>query len=605
MRELANRPDGAAVAERELSRARFWTWVAVASLPICLAACYWLLLKSKEGDYLLDPRGVEPRFFVVDVWPIPKTSGLWRSTAGAHFLIDHRGRWLLFGGGGSGIEWWRFDRLPGEGGREFNLSIDGYFVGAAAEKFPRGSVETILSRIASRDFPGVAAEAKSLEERFPDRLTPKYWRIAALCASGRREEGVDLWAKWRGEFERSSSWRGAWYAAMIEEDLEAAKPENIALRASFVAGWPPSVPMRLGLGRLMEWMEGLPPVHAPANFSLEAGVLPDFLSPQVVSQIAHVEAHFLLVAGDRERALGLLFGAISLARTTGGGRNGPLIPRMIRVAIESIAIQGLESIFVHSTIAPEAIEREWPRLVRTLAEAPRSPEAELIRLVYAPYPTHPLPPNGGNHDEVVVRHRVLYAKFDLLLEATRARHRQARRGAWPEIGATGAIEGDLLPLPRPILDAFAPGQPMRAARTATGFAIWSVGPDGADDGGSPLYDPTNGSHSVGDIAIRLDEKPRYDFPSAPGHVYRDLAEWRARYPFGLPRDLFSNAGQEPLRLSEDGTFRLWSFGPDADQGSMPFPDPKRHLHSHYDPTNGTTSWGDLWMNVPFAAPANR
>jgi hypothetical protein len=53
-------------------------------------------------------------------------------------------------------------------------------------------------------------------------------------------------------------------------------------------------------------------------------------------------------------------------------------------------------------------------------------------------------------------------------------------------------------------DGFEPETPLRYRAVGAGYLIWSVGPDGVDDAGEIRYDPTNGTHSRGDV-VRLSD----------------------------------------------------------------------------------------------------
>src|SRR5205085_10074692 len=88
--------------------------------------------------------------------------------------------------------------------------------------------------------------------------------------------------------------------------------------------------------------------------------------------------------------------------------------------------------------------------------------------------------------------RLLCAVAALAVE----RHRLAR-GAWP--ASLDALVPDFLPgVPDDPFD----GRPLRYRRLADGVVVYSVGPDGADDGGNlaePLPRPPDGK----DVGVRL------------------------------------------------------------------------------------------------------
>jgi hypothetical protein len=57
-------------------------------------------------------------------------------------------------------------------------------------------------------------------------------------------------------------------------------------------------------------------------------------------------------------------------------------------------------------------------------------------------------------------------------------------------------------MPQVPLDPFT-GQPLKLKPTAYGVVVYSVGPDGVDDGGQPL---TDDHPPKGDIRVRIGEK---------------------------------------------------------------------------------------------------
>lgn len=99
-----------------------------------------------------------------------------------------------------------------------------------------------------------------------------------------------------------------------------------------------------------------------------------------------------------------------------------------------------------------------------------------------------------NFNEAFKRGDVMLSKFDILrLETSRKLYKL-------EKGAAPAQDENLVPAYLPTLpkDRFGKGE--EALRKA-GEATYSVGPDGKDDGNKIAYDPSNGTTSVGDLAL--------------------------------------------------------------------------------------------------------
>ncbi len=79
------------------------------------------------------------------------------------------------------------------------------------------------------------------------------------------------------------------------------------------------------------------------------------------------------------------------------------------------------------------------------------------------------------------RGRALHGAAEVLVAATRAR---LTSGSLPE-SIEALVPKSLAALPR---DPFVDGKPLRAKRADGGLLVWSVGPDGEDDGGPPAPD---------------------------------------------------------------------------------------------------------------------
>jgi hypothetical protein len=260
---------------------------------------------------------------------------------------------------------------------------------------------------------------------------------------------------------------------------------------------------------------------------------------------------------------------------------------------------------------------------------------------------------SANHQEVFTRQKTSDTKFQLLRAATAARYHQMTKGAWPRSAAEFAPLLDQ-GLPKDVFvttTTLSPGavqDALRFTRLADGFAVYSVGPDERDNGATLDYDPTNGTLSAGDLAIRIPKERKYPFPRGGVHA-ANAQELLKQFPDGLPADPFADVKGRPLGMI-DATMTqplvIFSFGPDCDEAQAypggaipkvngsptgqpprgrdlqavfdygPSPRPEglgtggpatptmsasgryqRALQPFYDPTNGTTSKGDLYMEV--------
>jgi hypothetical protein len=153
--------------------------------------------------------------------------------------------------------------------------------------------------------------------------------------------------------------------------------------------------------------------------------------------------------------------------------------------------------------------------------------------------------------------------------------------------------------------------------------LYSFGPDRLDQRAQVEYDPTNGTISIGDISKVVRARPQYPFSSGGLHA-RTPSDVFARFSEGLPVDIFANSRGRGLGVSSTTPVRIYSFGPDTNQedlthcenagqqAALPtvylysapaitgcYGQPPRYIPNlPYDPTNGTVSPGDLYIDLP-------
>jgi len=137
---------------------------------------------------------------------------------------------------------------------------------------------------------------------------------------------------------------------------------------------------------------------------------------------------------------------------------------------------------------------------------------QLIANAHKPYAAHPpLPPIPSDpfsmiffpgFDTVQYRYTANQTQTDLLLVALALQAYHAEHGVYPAT-LTVLTPGYLSAIPA---DPFALSGPFRYRRTSSGYALYSVGPDGKDDGGTASADGRRkkggkplSSSSTGDI----------------------------------------------------------------------------------------------------------
>jgi hypothetical protein len=497
-RELSNDPGSAEMNEKARSRVRLWTWIALLSLPVALLVVWWGAHVSLRGDYLSSPRMDWGRVVRLTASPIPKHEGLGMIGVRAPFVVGLDREFYAFGAGFSGeTRVFRFDSLPGEPKHELLLLAPRDGDGRAVERYPVGALADVMAGWESGRLALFIAEAEKLEARFPERLTPKYWIVAGLFADGRRDQALSKLAAWRSDFEKAETWRGEWYLALLENDVLASTPDQVAIRDELrdrfdlpATGRRPRIH---DLADTLAWFEsqrGRP----PARFLSLSAMTPNFLEYQVGTKVARVEAIFAMARGERERAANLAFGAAVVGLDLQEGESATDIRALVAIAIVAISNSGIADLFAHGNASAQEIEAIWPDLAK-LARTMAALDEKRLQVIFFPWAirhrSHPSAANP-NFPEAVARAHVARAQVDLLREALRARHHQRRFAAWPAISANESLEGDLLAADPPIVDPFEPTRPPRAELRRDTLRLWSIGPDKKNDAGAFSYDPTTG-----------------------------------------------------------------------------------------------------------------
>jgi hypothetical protein len=101
-------------------------------------------------------------------------------------------------------------------------------------------------------------------------------------------------------------------------------------------------------------------------------------------------------------------------------------------------------------------------------------------------------------------------QFRCAIVALAAERYRRARGQWPETLEALAAVGYLKQVPTDVFD----GRPLRWRRLDDGAVVYSVGPDGQDNGGK--LDPKNPAAPGTDVGIRLWDVARRRQPAAAG-----------------------------------------------------------------------------------------
>lgn len=384
----------------------------------------------------------------------------------------------------------------------------------------------------------------------------------------------------------------------------------------------------------------IPPIHK-IGYSPLIKNEPDFLQMQVGAKVCRTLGLLYLLQGKRDESLELLCASYKLGLSLNA--SGSLIQRLIGIAVRAIVTKGLEIYVLNACENPDDLERTWKAL-EGIHNIRGQETGKFLLDGFCPYLISQFkntPESKGmfhivSYKESLIRHYVSDMKFDLIRMAAAARYKLLKTGRFP--GSNKDFEPFLSGnLPE---DLFSEGAPLRFTQSSDDeFIVYSLGPDQTDDAATFAYDPTNGTVTPGDIIIRIPREREYPFPKE-GVKAKNAYELLEQFPNGLPWDCFSDTWGLPLSIIESTETQpvvIFSFGPDTDEFDfipysgassgnvepVPTPDPGTNpsygrtlqnvmrrsetippppgcwtLQPFYDPTNGTVSPGDLFIEIP-------
>ena len=346
-----------------------------------------------------------------------------------------------------------------------------------------------------------------------------------------------------------------------------------------------------GVTRILEMPDFMYP---PSELNPARLILKNLLHVQVFSKVARQAATFLMIQGDREQALRLLEAALAVGERR--CRHGYLVDRLIGIAILQIELSGLSLYALNACESVDELD-VVARVLDRLKDLPDTSRDEGYSLLLSPFPS--LWGESNSLDEELRRYRTAVARSRLLRAAVAAKRSLLVNGVFPR--AEGDFDAHMdggLPL-----DPF-DGTSLQFAERGDALILHSVGIDLVDNRAATEYDPTNGvagnSHSVGDVIQKVPRQRQYPFPG-DGTKAASADDLRRQYPNGLPVDTFATTRNRPLGISAGPPLRIYSFGPDNDESTA---DQRGGLGDGYeaevmyDPTNGITSSGDLFIEIP-------
>jgi len=474
-------------------------------------------------------------------------------------------------------------------------------------------------------------------------------RVEQEAIAGNCDAAFQLWKDWEAKNKASSNALLLKNAQKVERlismiRMEKDHPDVVPYPEIFAPG-------KLRLEEIRRWLLAyletdqiqfrkdslvlVPPCLKPGY-----SPVPYFWEVQVHTKVLSTLALFDLFQGKREESLHVLTSLYRLGQTLDYG--GYFIEKLVGIALRSIVSARL-GIFVLNACENEkdfiSCRDMLDRLQKTQSQYEsiswyeNSPQ---ILLCFMTGSGH----YWGHNVETIMRSRISDMKFELVRMALAAKYCLLKTGEFPG--------GDMdfrafLPEGLP-MDAFAKGTPLSFVRTSQDeIRVYSIGPDKNDDKASFEYDPTNGTVSSGDVSITIPREREFPFPREPVHA-ANAYELLAQFPNGLPGDTFGDERNRPFGILEsmkDHPVTIFSFGPDTDEaeftpyaggtpgslgeGFVPVPTPEpppgasygRSLQwvmrrsdknppppgywtpdPPYDPTNGTVSPGDLFLEIP-------
>jgi hypothetical protein len=273
---------------------------------------------------------------------------------------------------------------------------------------------------------------------------------------------------------------------------------------------------------------------------------------------AYTAAILDLFRGRFEESLQLFAGLYRLGQTLSA--DGGSWQRIIGTTTQHDATRGIRVYVLNACESPEDFLACWEVLER-LHQTPGKETGKNLFEGQIPLPLSLVEADWGtvgfNTDPENYPARV-GVEFQLVRMAAAAKYQLAATGRFP------GSASDFVPfLPEgPPKDAFSTGRLRFSAPDAEPFTLYSIGPDGRDDGGAVPYSVTNGTKSVGDILLQIPSEHRFLF-SREGVRATDAYDLLERFPYGLPGDGFTPWRRQPLGIIDSTTDTpvvVFSFG---------------------------------------------
>lgn len=316
------------------------------------------------------------------------------------------------------------------------------------------------------------------------------------------------------------------------------------------------------------------------------------LEYSITPRVIYLYSLFNIIQGKKDEALNLLLSCLHFGRLL--RQDIDFTPQWISVEITKPTIKGLKDYLYRCCNSPAELKDFIRRINETCKISEDIDFYKLISLKnsLSAYITNIIvnPEFFGNLE---LNMKINDATIQLLNVAAASKHYYLTKGKMPENedSLKNYFKNGFLK------DVFGENE-IHFYSSQDSFSCYSIGPDGKDDGGKIAYSPTNGLNSDGDIIMDI---PSFNFKKK---IPKNEAELKEYFSEGMPNDIFvNNYGMEnnsemnsSIRYFSDKDFMtIYSIGPDGG-------DSKAIIS--YDPTNGVTSSGDIFINIPLKEGKN-
>jgi hypothetical protein len=437
--------------------------------------------------------------------------------------------------------------------------------------------------------------SKLLLERYPDDTRIKSLYLYSLDLTGKTKEMKIKLDEWKSEFlTKDNPYLEAIYYRSLDlykEKILSSRGENVK---DFMIGFfkPGSMnENRLStIPRLLEYNKFMD-MNYIFYFSMGS-----IIESETIERLASLEAIFHMIRGNNKEALKFISSAYHIGWIL---KDTYFSNRLwsTGIRVRKRYVDNFQFYVLNCCETDQEFEDLWKILEsyhnpasfnETLEEVKKS--VSYNKNIDTTFSNKYYESSSGNYGDIIWK-CLADAKYELVIMTTSVKEFFLNNGRFPD--NSGELK---IPLSNPsVLDPFS----SKTLKMKTGVdecICYSFGPDRKDDNAGFSYDPTNGLMSEGDVIIKVPRERTYPFPR--GGLKADTPEdIRRIFPNGLPLDSFPDKNGEPLKISNTSPVMIISYGPDADTWKR-----KENVWKcpdiMYDPTNGVSSNGDLYITLP-------